>query len=495
MRKSLIFLGMAAAAACFASPAGAIDVMEQNPDGFGHILLIPYFSTQAGNVTAINIVNTDLLNGKVLKIRFRGASNGDNVYNFQIFLSPGDVWTAGIAQDSDGRARLDTVDRSCTLPANVSGGFLTTHISPAGGASETREGYVEILTMADIVNDEGGYASLFQATRHVGGVPPCNWDVLSALTHENADQYMAPPTTGLMANWTIVNVAKVFAYSGAAVAFEARDILGGNPVDGELVYWDQRATPLSQEEAAANTADPQLRGTAPAEQGTRNDLPDLSTPYTDAAADPFDQSLALSNAMASVWTVGEFFNLDSVVASTDWVFSFPTRRYMVAVNYGATANSILWTAASDGNIYFTAANASFGDSINGGKPYQLCQRFPYFALNFQDREERLWVHDVIVISGPPDIFSLCGAVSVIGINRKSPAESATFAEVADATEGARGLFSNGFVEGWGGFQFQNGGYGLPLVALQFTRVSNTFTNHHYGLSYPMRVRRGNTFER
>ncbi len=107
MKKRIIALSVAAAMGGFAGSASAAEALISwcsNPRGVGHILLVPYFSTQSANVTAINIVNTDTVRGKVIKVRFRGASNSDDVYDFQVFLSPGDVWTAGISQGADGRA-------------------------------------------------------------------------------------------------------------------------------------------------------------------------------------------------------------------------------------------------------------------------------------------------------------------------------------------------------------------------------------------------------
>jgi len=281
-----------------------------NPKGVGHIQYVPYFSTQEGNVTAISIVNTDTVNGKVLKVRFRGASNSDDVYDFQVFLSPGDVWTAGISQGSDGKSRLDTADKSCTLPANVNGAFISSRTPAAGGVAETREGYIEILTMADIVQGASGsdQRALYTATKHVKGVAPCTTSVLSALTYENAADYMAPPTTGLMANWSIINVNRIVAYSGAAAAIEARDA-AGEPGPGRLVYWDQRSIPLSPAEANANTADPLLRGATPAIAGARYDLPDLSTPYLpDLPTCPFCQARALSDAITAQEIASEFYN-------------------------------------------------------------------------------------------------------------------------------------------------------------------------------------------
>ena len=461
-----------------------VSALVFNPAGVGHILYVPYFSTQEGNVTAINIVNTDTVNGKVLKVRFRGASNSDDVYDFQVFLSPGDVWTAGISQGADGRSRLDTTDKSCTLPANVNGAFITSRLPSAGGNAETREGYVEILTMADIVKGDADSdpRALYTATKHLKGVAPCTPSVLTALTHENAGDFMAAPTTGIMANWTIINVAKIVAYSGAAAAIEARDAaVDGEPIAGNIVYWDQRSTALTPAQANANTADPLLRGATPTIAGARYDLPDLSTPYLPGLpACPFCQARALSDAITVQQIAGEFYSEASVGAQTDWVLSFPTRRYFAAVRYGATP-AIVRNAVSDGNIYFTAENTELGNTANGGKAYQICTKLGTNAVAFFDREETPTVVDDIVISpGTPTSLSVCGEVAVVGINNASAANSATFGSVA------RTNAANGFKEGWGSLTVPSEN-GLPMFGQQFTRVNNTQTNVYYGLSYPART--------
>jgi hypothetical protein len=452
--------------------------------GVGHILYVPYFSTQEGNVTALSIVNTDVKNGKVLKVRFRGASNSDDVYDFQVFLSPGDVWTAGVAQGTDGRSRLDTADKSCTLPANVNGAFITSRIPAAGGNAETREGYIEILTMADIVMGDSGsdQRALYTATKHVKAVAPCTTSVLNALTYENAGQYMAAPTTGIMANWSIINVNRIVAYSGAAAAIEARASTDGEPIAGNLVYWDQRSIPLSPAQANGNTADPLLRGATPVIAGARYDLPDLSTPYLPGGTCPFCQARALSDAITVQELAGEFYSEASLGAQTDWVISFPTRRYFAAVRYSGTgAPAIVRNASTDGNIYFTADNTELGSAANGGKPYQICSRFGVNAVAFYDREETPTIIDDIVISpGTPTALSICGEVTVVGVNNTAAADSATFGSVARAN------VSNGFAAGWGSLSVPSEN-GLPLLARQFLRINNTQTNVYYGLSFPARI--------
>jgi len=419
----------------------------------------------------------------VLKVRFRSASNYDDVYDFQVFLSPGDVWTAGVAQGTDGRSRLDTADKSCTLPANVNGAFITSRIPAAGGNAETREGYIEILTMADIVmgDSDSDQRALYTATKHVKGVAPCTTSVLNALTQENASSYMAAPTTGIMANWSIINVNRIVAYSGAAAAIEARASLDGEPIAGNLVYWDQRSIPLSPAQANGNTADPLLRGATPVIAGARYDLPDLSTPYLPGGTCPFCQARALSDAITVQELAGEFYSEASLGAQTDWVISFPTRRYFAAVRYTGTGSpAIVRNATSDGNIYFTADNTELGNAGNGGKAYQMCSRFGINAVAFYDREETATVIDDIVISpGTPTSLSICGEVTVVGANNTSAANSATFGSVA------RSNVSNGFVAGWGSLSVPSED-GLPLLARQFLRINNTQTNVYYGLSFPAR---------
>ncbi len=157
MKKTILALGVSTLLAGLATTASAQSPLTSplvvTPTNIGHILVVPYFTAQEGNATLLNIVNTDKMNGKALKVRFRGASNSDDVFDFTLFLSPGDVWAAEISQNpSTGLARLSTSDNSCTLPTQVNRDFITARVNPkADTANETREGYIEILNAADIV--------------------------------------------------------------------------------------------------------------------------------------------------------------------------------------------------------------------------------------------------------------------------------------------------------------------------------------------------------
>ena len=144
MKKSVLALSITAAVAGLGFAGGAQAMVAiggatagsdlfLNGDGVGHILMVPYFTAQADNSTLINLVNTDTINGKAVKVRFRGAGNSDDIYDFQVFMSPGDVWSASISKGADGRAKFTTTDATCSKPSasvlnNTS--FVTARLDP-----------------------------------------------------------------------------------------------------------------------------------------------------------------------------------------------------------------------------------------------------------------------------------------------------------------------------------------------------------------------------
>ena len=169
MQKSTIAWAVSALLSSAAQAAPATQFKEAF-DGIGHMLVVPYYTVQSGNATLLNIVNTDKTNGKAVKLRFRGAANADTLFDFTLFLSPGDVWAAEVSQNpATGLARLYTPDNSCTLPTQVNGDFNTARTNPqADRPNETREGYIDIITMADVLPG----TAVYTATKHVKGAPP-----------------------------------------------------------------------------------------------------------------------------------------------------------------------------------------------------------------------------------------------------------------------------------------------------------------------------------
>lgn len=381
---------MGVANAYVVGPAGAPPVntipaattMIVNPQGVGHILLVPYYTAQNGNDTYINIVNTDMRNGKAVKVRFRGASNSDDVLDFTVYLSPGDHWTAVVTKPAgQDLPILKTGDKSCTQPAIPAAGvaFIVDRLHPsltaAQKAEETREGYVEIFDMADIPPTVATTGTLYRDIEHVSGVPRastngvCSSARLDALldtgTNPITSSYATAqalgfevPTSGLMGNSAVINVTNATTWSGAAMAVEAREAATGLMGYGNIVFHPQVPNPaLALAEARQRTADPLLRGgaatntaaevpAAPLLAGAPYDLPDMSTPYLNSmlgaelatGASTKRQANLLTDAIATTFVSNEYSTNAGVNGDTDWTFTMPTRRYNVARAYSAGAN-------------------------------------------------------------------------------------------------------------------------------------------------------------
>lgn len=481
MKKNVLALSVAALMAGFAGGAHAITAVDTigttavdlqfGNTGTGHMLVVPYFSTQDGNSTLLSIINTDETKGKAVKVRFRGAANSDDIYDFQVFLSPGDVWTANVSAGADGKSFLTTADASCTKPAKAtlnSTPFVTTRLNPAATAevkaNNTREGYIEIFNMADIVKPAAGATNLYTSIKHKNGVAPCAniaadavagttasaaWTAINAET-DNATLTagvigMAPPTTGLVANWTIINVPKSVAWSGAAAAIEAVDA-AGVPAAGNVVYFPQTGNGITAATAIAFTADPLLTGVGggtPAVAGALYDLPDMSTPYVTGAANPSAQAVALANAIAATSVMNEFWTEPTISAETDWVFSMPTRRYAVAVDYKA-ADPLIPGAVKPAPVYNVANAGHFAAANTKMSGDKLC--VSGITNSPWDREERQpTAPDDVVISpsepGAPVLF--CGETSVLSFNNGGAATTA----VLSANVAVKDI-DVGYTNGW-----------------------------------------------
>lgn len=61
------------------------------PEGIGHILRMPHYISRSHDIPRL-IAITPEPQGKAVKVRFRGASSGEDVFDFALFFAPGDVW-------------------------------------------------------------------------------------------------------------------------------------------------------------------------------------------------------------------------------------------------------------------------------------------------------------------------------------------------------------------------------------------------------------------
>ncbi|WP_353235164.1 cell surface protein [Diaphorobacter ruginosibacter] len=473
MKKNVLALSIATAVVGFAGSAHAIQTLGTaatatelafSDTGIGHMLLVPYFSTQNGNATLLSLVNTDTVNGKAVKVRFRGAKNSDDIFDFQVFLSPGDVWTANVSQNANGTSTLTTEDNSCTRPKSVNGDFVTSRVSGNAGA-ETLEGYVEIFNMADVAPD----SNIYKVIKHVNGTAPC-WNATgtdltawTGLSTDKADEAayagvgLVNPTTGLMANWTIMNVPKALSWSGAATAIQAVDGAGAVGT-GNVVYFPQQNTPVTAANLATFTADPLLTGGQVA--GALYDLPDMSTPYLNGVTDPSVQAGNLANSIAATNVINEFWTDDTILANTDWVFSMPTRRYAVAMDY--KAKEAVYN--EDNANHFAAGNTTVLEDA-------ICVTDVTPDVWGREEENEVASSDDVISPGTPEAKkAFCGETSILSFGTEATAERSAVlgAKIALSTIDAK------YQNGWANLSLGGAvaGSGLPVLGSAFASAYN-----------------------
>jgi len=523
MKKSILSLAVAGA---FVAAGTANATLELQDDGIGHILLVPYFTTQNGNSTLFNIVNTDTVKGKAVKVRFRGGRDSDDIFDFQVFLSPGDVWSANVSQNSSGLSFLTVAsdENTCTLPNKGvlnSTPFVLGRLSAADQANGigTREGYIEIFNMADIPSGDTTTNPVYATIKHTasGGAPTCNETILANIeqTYSNlivaagteAAANAAPgtvtalqsPTTGLMANWTIINVPNTTVFTGAATAIEAT-------AGTRIVYSQQTSTPVPPVIAAtsypgiASTFDGVLltAGFATAEY----DFPDMSTPYETSTASAGAQAYALSSPLAHTSIINEFLLETGISGKTDWLVSMPTRRYLVAgrgntstgvssSTTGTYSSGTAYTVAGANVATDTCANETVtaygscnyvGDGttskagamgfFRGVTNYAADGRSSCVSIgnySMTNREELSNVTTNVVIS--PNVVTavaLCGEVNILSLNNLTANTGAIGANLVVA-----GL-SVPYQTGWASVNLNATGHtgGLPVIGQAFIKAVN-----------------------
>jgi len=297
---------------------GAAQAVNLNPDGLGQVLIYPYYTTRAdagGNAytSLLSVVNTTS-SAKAVKVRFLEGKNSREVLDFNLFLSKHDVWTAAILPSTGGGALVGTLDKSCTLPPIPSGGQAFVNFAYTGSNSDkggtsldrTKEGYVEIIEMATFTTA----STTSQIVTHVGGVPGQNGFTCADLTDAQASSDATSVQGGIFGGMTLINVNAGTDFTEDAVALDNYVQFGGNiynPAGSIQPDLQQAFPPVSQVLANSSV---------------------YTSSWTFGTADPVSAVLMHSNVM------NEFVLDAGTKSGTDWVVTFPTKRYYVNVGTG-----------------------------------------------------------------------------------------------------------------------------------------------------------------
>ncbi len=277
MKKSTICKAIAMATALgglggglYAPITGAVNLPANS---LGEVLIFPYYTTRAGYQTTLSILNTDEENLVAVKLRFYEGFNSRDVLDFNVLLSPGDVFSGSVEE----RAGVGPVfrraenDTTCTVPnmpfgnttANpkVSSGFLTLKAAAYSGnalmpdnsqrantdggptsVDRAREGYVVAIvlghmpvptafpapvlaagTPARILTDTVHYVTTnAQYTGKQGVNTEAECVAAQNLFTQAAVRGIAPlfgePINAIRGNYTLLNVGRGTSVGGNAVA-------------------------------------------------------------------------------------------------------------------------------------------------------------------------------------------------------------------------------------------------------------------------------------
>ncbi|MEZ5456505.1 MAG: hypothetical protein R3F04_10435 [Lysobacteraceae bacterium] len=325
MKKSSLTTAVVAGIAGVAGLVSVSNAVNINPDGLGQVLIYPYYTVNGGNATLISVVNTtDEV--KAVKVRFLEGRNSQEVLDFNLYLSPFDVWTGavtGAAEGSDpvdaSAAVLTTEDTSCTVPAIPAAGQSFVNFEYAfnnddGGPyenSRTREGHIEMIEMGRVT---GSRATA--ATHGASGVPAnCGtiraaWDAGGAWSIDPDDGILSP-NGGLFGGAEIVDVV-----NGTNISYNA------DAIDGFFVSASGATL-----HANPGTTDPSL------EDAQSDDLGNAVAVVFHAGTlfqfnfDAGDHNTPGLKAVSAVFMHDEIYNeyVTGGGFASEWVVTFPTK--------------------------------------------------------------------------------------------------------------------------------------------------------------------------
>jgi len=399
--------------------AGAAHAVYQDPSGQGQALIYPYYTVNAGHNTYVSVVNTRTSGVKVVKVRFREGKNSREVLDFNLYLSPSDVWVGVIAPadaaSSTSAGRLTTPDVSCTNPAIPSTGvdfrnyaYTGANDDPAeNDLSRTREGYVEMIEMGVLSHLVApGNAAVHGAS----GSPTCTGLTGATVPLVTAEipfgGLQGAPTGGLNGTGTLINVANGQDSGYNAVAL--------SNLTSTSIYAD-----IGNDNPNFTNADPVSVVIA------NNNAYNSQWPVT-----AIGRVNAVSSVIAHSSVINEYILDNSTKSQTDWVLTFPTKNRYVT----DTAATTPFTNK------FTAAGA--------------CEQITFGYFNREELGAQTSGGDFSPLPPGADPSSLCWETTVVSL-RNGAAHMPTTA--ASGVLGSNNTTSitirTGFQNGWGQLAF------------------------------------------
>src|SRR5258708_9435189 len=325
--------------------AGTAEGVLLARNNLGQVLVYPYYTVQtlggASWNTYISVVNTTS-RAKAVKVRVLEGKTSAEVLDFNLFLSPNDVWVAAIVPidptSASAGGHLVTPDLSCTNPVIPAAGVDFRGFQyaagdaalPGTGLDRTREGYIEIIEMGPL---SGTWAT---AVTHVAGVPANCAVVQTAVATPPS---IGTPGGGLAGTGTLINVN-----SGTDSGYRP-----DAPHAWSTVSQHSPPTAVFPNLASATPATSTVlrTGNQNTAAGFVGNSSQATIYRTDWAA--VSGVLAGARAVAAVYmhtdVINEYILDTNTLSNTDWVITQPLKNLFVTSVTAATPYSNVFTAS------------------------------------------------------------------------------------------------------------------------------------------------------
>lgn len=377
------FKKSAMAVAVVGALGGAVQVAQAvnlATDGLGEVLIFPYYTVNADYDTYVNVVNTSD-KAVAVKVRAREAYNSRDCRDFNVVLSPYDVWVATITRNPDGFARITTNDNSCTSPKlfdnSVSGytdllpGVRGVDFTNAdyidrnedagpNGLDRCKAGYFEVIEMG--VSDGG---PIYDASKHNSSGVPKDCDFVATKFQTDIvsiQNEFAEPNNVLKGSGVLIRTTQ--GKNGAMDAVTLANFF--NPAaDG---VDDDSPVDLIQ---TPDNVHPNLLDARPAVSRILNDQATHVQGFFVDGEWEFGED-AVSAVLMRASIINTWSSNPDNAAKTDWVITFPTKNFYVDER---------WTGLDPEDAYPPFANGFHGAEGQG----KACD---VVTLQWWDREEQ-----------------------------------------------------------------------------------------------------------
>ena len=445
----------------------SVQAVNLATDGLGQALIFPYYTTRSGWNTLINITNTsDQV--VVAKVRFHEGYNSRDVFDFNVILSPHDVWNGTLSNGAGDVPNFSTSDTTCTVPAIPAGGVVFNDgvntnglLAYTGAAADSgptttdrmREGYITVVMMG--TSPAAGLAA--NAVHTAAGVPA------NCAALRNAFALQGTTIANLRAafpDYTVNPLKGAFSLVNAAN--------GWNASSESVTLANFSTVPLVTAQLP-----PSRVGNVFADSFHEPDLSSGNTPgtYLDVAGavqtGPASGADAVSFVLGRASIVNQWANLDATPPAnpwdvrSDWVVTFPTKRFYVDQATHEFAGRATGRAGlPEGITPFTSAYARG----------QSCDDVNYTIYN-REEQQIIRVDEPVFSPAPsPQGNQLCEEVNVLTFGAGDTVTNVLKSPMGNGTLSGNIATLPG-PNGWMQLNFQNAAGLLPAVG--FSVINRT----------------------